>query len=57
MKIVKLDAGELRHVVALLGEAAEYTGAYSLRVGIDEDGVKFKVNEWTWSPGYGQVEK
>jgi hypothetical protein len=30
---------------------------YRLRIAIDSEGVKFKVNEYTWTPGYGKVER
>ena len=42
----------MQEMFARMGEA----DVYSLRVCIDEGGVKFKANNWTWTPPYGEVE-
>jgi hypothetical protein len=51
MNVYKLDGDDLRMVFDAL-EAS----CYELRVAIDEGGVKFKVNNGTWSPALGSEE-
>lgn len=41
----------------LLGSAGCRADIYSLRVAIDDGGVKFKLNGGTWSPAFGKLEK
>jgi hypothetical protein len=34
----------------LLAAAVEAPGAYQVSVWFDDNGLKVKINEWTWSP-------
>jgi hypothetical protein len=54
MKIVKLEGEQARYVVETL--SIDLASIYSLRIALDEGGVKFKVNEQTWSPAFGAEE-
>lgn len=40
----------------LLGSLGCRSDIYSLRIAIDDGGVKFKVNGGTWSPAFGKKE-
>jgi hypothetical protein len=55
MQIIKIDGESARSVIDSLS-SLDLAGVYSLRVAFDEDSVKFKVNEGTWSPPYGAVD-
>jgi len=48
-----IDGDDLESLLA----AIEMGDFYSLRVAIDEDGVKFKFNNGSWSPALGAVDE
>lgn len=56
-KFVELSASEVNDLLAelKLAEAKGLSGLYKLRVYMDDESVKFKVNEYTWSPPMGKM--
>ena len=50
MDIITLEGKSLRDLLAEL--TYDLAGVHTVRVASDGDGVKFKVNEGMWSPGY-----
>lgn len=54
MRIVILEGAEVAKFAAWLASVADYD---FLRVGMDEEGVKVKAGNGTWSPGVGAPEK
>jgi len=49
------ELSDLLHVLrTIVAEHAE--AVHTLRIAIDGDEVKFKVNEGIWSPGFGSRE-
>lgn len=55
MQVVKIQGEQARYILELLSELGIPT-IYSLRIALDEGQVKFKVNESTWTPGFGNLE-
>lgn len=56
-KFVELSEYEARQLLSELQNAdrkGEF-GLRKLRVYVGDDGAKFKVNEWIWSPPMGKV--
>jgi hypothetical protein len=58
MQQVMIVTGEdLEMVMQELAHREKYDGVHTLRVVVDEGGVKFKVNNGVWSPALGGEEK
>ena len=57
-KIIELSANEVRQLLAELNHANSKSGfgIRGLRVCIEGDTAKFKVNEWMWSPPMGHLD-
>ena len=53
MKIVKIEDKE---TIASVQRALTAQPVHSLRVSVDDGGVKFKINGGVWSPPLGEVE-
>lgn len=55
--IVLVSAKDLTYLLSWLAWEKDQGGLHTLRVAIDDGGVKFKVNSGTWSPPLGKVER
>lgn len=56
MHIIQLTPAEARNLLAELQAADSKSNLRSLRVCVEGDHAKFKVNEWIWSPPLGQLD-
>jgi hypothetical protein len=56
-RIVILEGQELKHFLDYMERITQAgtPAVYSLRVTVDGDQVKLKVNQATWTPGYGEL--
>lgn len=52
--VIVLRGDELRLVAELLTDAADWTS--TVRVAIDDGGLKLKRDELTWTPAIGRLE-
>jgi hypothetical protein len=55
-KIIQLSAREVNDLLETLAAHKERGSLYGLRVCLDGDYAKFKVNESTWSPPLGKLD-
>lgn len=58
MKLVELTGEAVDWIEAVAWQISKASEVGELRrvcVAIDSDGVKFKLNSGTWTPGYGTV--
>lgn len=55
MRTVKIEGNALDHLLASLAELNNAGKIHTLRVAVDDEGAKFKVNEGVWSPGIGET--
>lgn len=58
MHIIQLSKEEVTQLLSELENARDRgpSGLWSLRVAQEGDSVKFKINEFTWSPPLGQLD-
>lgn len=58
MHIIQLSKSEAAQLLRELTNADKdaRSGLWSLRVAVEGDTVKFKINEFTWSPGIGKLD-
>ena len=58
MHIIQLTKTEAHQLLTQLQDAKEHgpSGLWSLRVAQEGDSVKFKINEFTWSPPMGELD-
>ena len=57
MKIIQIEGSELKNLLEnLKPENTRARMIYKLRVSVEGDNVKFKVNESTWSPPLGELD-
>lgn len=54
MDYIELSAAEARELASALHTAASGFGIHKMRVSVEGDRVKFKVNEGIWSPPMGR---
>ncbi len=52
MNVIKLSGADLEILRPILADNSVHT----LRVAIDKDGLKIKVNSGMWSPALGRLE-
>lgn len=55
-KMFVLEGFQLEQLITELKGNGVGTKPYKLRIGIDGDRVKFKVNERMWSPPMGEIQ-
>lgn len=58
MHIIQMNSREAKNLLSelKLADSEGRSGLWSLRVTVEGDQVKFKVNEWTWSIGMGRLD-
>lgn len=54
-EVYRVDGSEARAFLRSLG-VQDVTRVHTVRVAVDGGQVKFKVNEYCWTPGYGSRE-
>jgi hypothetical protein len=56
-KIVSLDQASIMRLVSILRQEYDSGILMELRITIHEGGVKFKINQRTWSPPMGELKQ
>jgi hypothetical protein len=54
--IIQLSRAQALELLHMLTRVEKDHGIYSLRVHVDGEHAKFKVNEYTWTPPMGELE-
>jgi hypothetical protein len=53
--LITLEGTALKHLLEDIDALTKFGGARKLTIGIDNDEVKFKIDNFMWSQGYDEV--